>query len=69
MKEICIQGVGISRLFEYQVSAELDNGSLIKLLPSLNWGTQHIHAVYHNKLHDPPKVNAFVKHIQSTATH
>ena len=45
MKEMCIQGVGISRLFEYQVSAELDNGALIQLLPSFHWGVQSIHAI------------------------
>jgi DNA-binding transcriptional LysR family regulator len=65
LKDMCVQGMGVSRLFEYQVSSELQDGSLIKLLPSVNWGTQSVHAVYHNKMNDSPKVKAFIEHFQS----
>jgi len=61
---MCIQGIGIARLFDYQVKHELEAGSLIQLLPKTNWGEQTIHAIYQEKMNDSPKVRAFLKCIQ-----
>ena len=67
LKRMCIQGMGIARLFEYQVAAALKNGQLITLLPDSNWGEQSIHAVYHDKMSHSPKIMAFVEHFQKYA--
>ncbi|MCJ8321357.1 MAG: LysR family transcriptional regulator [Colwellia sp.] len=65
LRDMCIQGVGIARLFQYQVMDELANGKLIQLLPKTNWGEQTIHAIYHEKMADAPKVKAFVDLLQN----
>jgi len=64
LQMLCIQGVGIARLFDYQVKHELETNRLIQLLPNINWGEQTIHAIYQEKMNDSPKVKAFLKCIQ-----
>jgi len=65
LQNMCIQGVGIARLFEYQVKHDLETGRLIQLLPNTNWGEQTIHAIYQEKMNDSPKVKALVEFLQN----
>jgi len=65
LRDMCIQGVGIARLFQYQVMDELASGKLIQLLPNTHWGEQTIHAIYHEKMANAPKVKAFINLLQS----
>lgn len=67
LRRMCIQGLGIARLFEYQIKDELKNGKLVELMPNTNWGSQSIHAVYHDKMSNSPKLGAFVDHFQRYA--
>ncbi|WP_416307860.1 LysR family transcriptional regulator [Neptunicella sp. SCSIO 80796] len=63
LKELCLQGMGIARLFEYQIKQELQTGKLVKVLNHVDWGSQSIHAVYHEKMTDSPKVKAFIEYL------
>ena len=67
LRRMCIQGMGVARLFEYQIKDELKNGTLVELLPDTSWGEQNIHAVYHDKMSSSPKIRAFIDHFQKHA--
>jgi len=67
LRNMCIQGLGVARLFEYQIKQELEEGKLIQLLPNAHWGEQTIHAIYQEKMSDSPKVKAFIECIQSSS--
>ncbi|MBN7822165.1 LysR family transcriptional regulator [Bowmanella yangjiangensis] len=60
LKTLCLAGRGVARLFEYQVADELANGKLVKVAAQTNWGHQSLHAVYHGKLAQSVKLQAFV---------
>ncbi|MBN7797329.1 LysR family transcriptional regulator [Parahaliea mediterranea] len=64
IKGLCLGGLGLARLFEYQVEAEIRSGELVCLLPDVDWGSQAIHAIYHGKMGDSPKVRAFIEHLK-----
>lgn len=63
LKTLCLRGMGVARLFEYQVKEELKHGELVRIAKHVDWGMQSIHAVYHGRLVDSPKVQAFLTHI------
>ncbi|TLM79370.1 LysR family transcriptional regulator [Microbulbifer harenosus] len=62
LKTLCLTGLGVARLFEYQVKEELKRGELVAIARHVDWGRQSIHAVYHGRLADSPKVQAFLTH-------
>lgn len=62
LKTLCLAGMGVARLFEYQVKEELKHGELVRIARHVDWGRQSIHAVYHGRLADSPKVQAFLAH-------
>ncbi|QIL91149.1 LysR family transcriptional regulator [Microbulbifer sp. SH-1] len=62
LKTLCLTGMGVARLFEYQVKEELKRGELVAIARHVDWGRQAIHAVYHGRLADSPKVQAFLTH-------
>lgn len=62
LKTLCLKGMGVARLFEYQVEEELKHGELTRIAKHVDWGRQSIHAVYHGKLANSPKVQAFLAH-------
>jgi len=65
LKTLCLDGMGVARLFEYQVRKELEQGELVRITEHVDWGRQSIHAVYHGKLADSPKVQAFLAHFSA----
>lgn len=64
LKALCLAGMGLARLFEYQVLEELASGKLVKVAAQVNWGHQTLHAVYHGKLAQSLKLQAFVAAFQ-----
>ncbi|GHG00244.1 LysR family transcriptional regulator [Thalassotalea marina] len=66
IKSLCRQGMGIARLFDYQVIDEVKAKSLIPILDNYDWGSQTIHAVYHGKMKDSPKLEVFLSFLATT---
>lgn len=62
LKTLCLRGMGVARLFEYQVKEALKHGELVRIAGHVDWGRQSIHAVYHGRLADSPKLQAFLAH-------
>lgn len=60
IKSMCERGQGIARVFDYQVANEINTGALIPVLDDYHWGEQTIHAIYHGKMKDSPKLAAFL---------
>ena len=69
LKTLCLNGMGVVRLFEYQVKEELESGELVAIARHVDWGKQSIHAVYHGRLADSPKVQAFLTHFCAQEAH
>lgn len=65
LKKLCVNGLGVARLFEYQIRPELNNGTLIELFPDYHWGQQSIHAIYNERMNNSPKVKAFIEYLCS----
>lgn len=59
IKSLCLQGLGIARLFDNHVTQELASGKLIQLLPHVDWEHQSVYAVYMERATNSPKVRAF----------
>ena len=55
-----LAGVGIARLFEYQLSGELRSGALVRLLPDDDGEPRPVHLVYPRQGLLPLKVRAFI---------
>ena len=55
-----VNGAGISRLFDYQLRAELQSGALVSILPQFAGPTLPIHLVYPRQGLLPLKVRAFI---------
>ncbi|WP_288017433.1 LysR substrate-binding domain-containing protein [Blastomonas sp.] len=53
-------GVGIARLFDYQVSEHLKSGALVRVLPDADGEPRPIHIVYPRQGLLPLKVRAFI---------
>lgn len=57
----CVQGVGITRLMQYQVADELADGSLVRVLEAFEPADLPIQLVYPHTLQLSPRVRAFVE--------
>jgi DNA-binding transcriptional LysR family regulator len=53
-------GQGIARVLSYQVSEELESGSLVRLLPSFEPPPLPVHLITTSRSQQPPKVRAFL---------
>ena len=60
LSNMCLQGAGIARLFRYQIAEKLQRGELKTVLDEMDWGAQSLHAVYHQRLSDSPKLKVFL---------
>lgn len=56
----CLDGIGIVRLFHYQVAEHLASGRLIRLLPQFEPNNTPIQLVYPHRLLLPPRVRHFL---------
>lgn len=55
-------GLGIARLADYHVDAELRSGELVKVLPAHEVDREPIYAVFASKRHLSPRVRVFLEH-------
>jgi DNA-binding transcriptional LysR family regulator len=61
MRQLTVQGLGISRLGMFHVAEDLRRGALVELLPDYNAGDlEEINLVFLNQKHIPPRVRAFI---------
>ena len=61
LESLCLAGAGVARMFRYQVQEHIEAGRLLPVLADCQWGKQSLHAVYHQKLKDSPKLNVFLQ--------
>lgn len=61
MRQLTLQGLGISRLGMFHVFDDIQRGDLVELLPQYNAGDfEEISIIYLNQKHIPPRVRAFI---------
>jgi DNA-binding transcriptional LysR family regulator len=61
LRQLTLQGLGISRLGMFHVFDDIQRGDLVELLPQYNAGdVEEISIIYLNQKHVPPRVRAFI---------
>lgn len=61
MRQLTLQGLGISRLGMFHVFDDIQRGDLVELLPQFNAGdVEEISIIYLNQKHIPPRIRAFI---------
>lgn len=60
VKNMVIQGAGITSLPSFTIREEIKNGDLIQLLPDYEVGRSSFYAVFPEKKYMPPKVRAYI---------
>lgn len=55
-----LAGVGVARLFDYQLAGQIQSGALVRLLPDDDGGPRPVHIVYPRQGLLPLKVRAFI---------
>jgi DNA-binding transcriptional LysR family regulator len=59
---LATMGIGIARLADYHIDAELHSGALVKVLPECELDREPIYAVFASKRHLSPRVRIFLDH-------
>lgn len=59
---LAAQGLGIARLADYHIDAELAAGQLVTVLPEFELDREPIYAVFASKRHLSPRVRVFLDH-------
>ena len=62
---LAVAGLGITRLEDYHVAAEVVAGRWVTVLPALAVPPEPIYAVYASKRHLNPRVRVFLEHVAS----
>lgn len=61
MRQLTLQGLGISRLGMFHVYDDIQRGDLVELLPQYNAGdVEEINIIFLNQKHIPPRIRAFI---------
>lgn len=61
MRQLTLDGLGVSRLGLFHVIRDLEAGRLVELLPAYNPGDEEdIHAIYNSQRHMPTRVRLFI---------
>ncbi|NYE63180.1 DNA-binding transcriptional LysR family regulator [Duganella sp. 1224] len=61
MRQLTLQGLGVSRLGMFHVFDDIQRGDLVELLPDYNAGDiEEITLIYPHQKHIPPRVRAFI---------
>lgn len=61
MRQLTLQGLGVSRLGMFHVFDDIQRGDLVELLPQYNAGDiEEISIIYLNQKHIPPRVRVFI---------
>ncbi len=66
LKEMALQGAGITVLPRINVQRELDDGRLVHLLPSYAWPQVSLFVIHRGGPFVPPKVRVFVEHLRKS---
>lgn len=59
---LAVLGMGIARLADYHIDAELASGQLVKVLTDCELDREPIYAVFASKRHLSPRVRVFLEH-------
>lgn len=59
---LALQGLGIARLADYHIDAEIASGQLVTVLPEFELDREPIYAVFASKRHLSPRVRAFLEY-------
>ncbi len=65
---LAAQGLGIARLADYHIDAELQSGQLVKVLADHELDREPIYAVFASKRHLSPRVRVFLEHAGQALT-
>lgn len=69
MRQLTLQGLGISRLGMFHVYDDLLRGELVELLPQYNAGdVEEINIIFLNQKHIPPRIRAFIDFVVERLT-
>lgn len=61
MRQLTLQGLGVSRLGMFHVFDDIRRGDLVELLPAYNPGDiEEVTVIYLNQKHIPPRIRAFI---------
>lgn len=61
MRQLTLQGLGVSRLGMFHVFDDIQRGDLVELLPAYNAGDiEEVTLIYLNQKHVPPRIRAFI---------
>ncbi len=61
MRQLTLQGLGVSRLGMFHIFDDIQRGDLVELLPQYNAGDiEEISIIYLNQKHIPPRVRVFI---------
>lgn len=61
MRQLTLQGLGVSRLGMFHVFDDIRRGDLVELLPAYNAGDiEEVTVIYLNQKHIPPRIRAFI---------
>ena len=61
MRQLTLQGLGVSRLGMFHVFDDIQRGALVELLPRYNAGDfEEITIIYANQKHIAPRVRVFI---------
>lgn len=63
MREMAISGLGFVWEPRFIVAPALNAGSLVEVLPEINWGRTHLYAVYPPMAHMPVRLRAFIDYL------
>ena len=66
VKELCLQGLGIAQLPDFMVSADVDRGELVEILPQHALDNFFIHMLYHQNATGNIALKAVVQHLVSS---
>jgi DNA-binding transcriptional LysR family regulator len=67
MRELTLNGLGISRMGLFHVGEDIKSGRLVELLPSYNPGDiEDIHAIFSSQRHMTARVRAFIDFLVET---
>lgn len=69
MRQLTLQGLGISRLGIFHVYDDIERGDLVELLPQYNAGdVEEINVIFLNQKHVPPRIRAFIDFVVDRVT-
>lgn len=69
MRQLTLQGLGVSRLGMFHVFDDIQRGDLVELLPQYNPGDfEEINLIYLNQKHIPPRVRVFIDFVVERLT-